>query len=91
MGSASQPMLVVKYNRALLKKRNIKELKDLIRETSGKTALAFKEITPEEMAVVKEKIRLQHKQHVQQEIKLYVISGIVTLLLLFGLYVFLKD
>lgn len=90
MGSASQPMLVVKYNRALLKKRNIKELKDLIRKTSGKTELEFKEITPEEMALVKLKIREQHRKNIRHEIILYLVSGLLTLAIIYLLYLFFK-
>jgi len=86
MGSASQPMLVVKYNRALLKKRNIKELKDLVRKTSGKTELEFKQITPEEMAMVKQKIRHQHRKNIRQEVITYLISGVLTILMIYLLY-----
>lgn len=90
MGSASQPMLVVKYNRALLKKRSVKELKDLVREASGKTELEFKKITPTEMAVVKQKIREQHRKNIRHEIILYLISGVLTLLVIYLLYLFFK-
>lgn len=88
MGSASQPMLVVKYNRALLKKRNIRELKDLVLETSGKTELEFKKITPEEMKLVKNIIRKQHRENVKREIKLYITSALLTALIGYLLYSF---
>ena len=84
-------MLVVKYNRALLKKRNVKELKDIIRKTSGKTELEFKKITAEEMALVKQRIREQHRKNVRQEIILYSLSGILTILIVIGLYLFFSD
>ena len=91
MGSASQPMLVVKFNRAQLKKRKVSELKDLVRKTSGKTALEFKKITAEEMAEVKQKIREQHRKNVKQELILYLISGILTILVVLGFYFLLRD
>ncbi len=89
MGSASQPMLVIKYNRALLKKRKIKELKELVRKTSGKTALEFKKITPEEMAIVNEKIRAQHRKNIRNRFTIYIISTLLTLALIFSAYLIL--
>ena len=88
MGSASQPMLVVKYHKALLKKRNIGELKDLLYETSGKTELEFKKITPEEMAVVKDNIRKQHQKNIKREIRLYVVSALLTIFIGYLFYLF---
>ncbi len=88
MGSASQPMLVVKYNRALLKKRNIRELKDLVRETSGKTELEFKQITSEEMALVKDRIRKQHRNNIKKEIRLYIVSALLTIFIGYLFYLF---
>ena len=77
MGSASQPMLVIKYNRALLKKRKIKELKELVRKTSGKTALEFKKITA------------QHRKNIRDRFTIYIISTLLTLALIFSAYLIL--
>ena len=81
MGSASQPMLVVKFNRAQLKKRSIKQLKDLVRKTSGKTELEFKQITTEEMALIKKRIRVERRKNARHELMLYLISGVITILI----------
>ncbi len=62
MGYSGQPMLVVKANRALLRKRNFSELKSLYLKSSDKTALQFKEISVEELAIIKHEIRRNTKR-----------------------------
>jgi|GEM_PF-1267171 len=89
MGSASQPMLVIKYNRALLKKRKFKDIKDLVLETSGKTELEFKKISPEEMAEIKVQIREEHHQNVRREISIYIVAAVLTFGIFYGLYVWM--
>lgn len=90
MGSASQPMLVIKYNRALLRKRKLKDVKKLVLEASGKTELEFKKISPEEMASLKEKIRARHKKHIRFEIVAYIISALTTVAFIYALYQWVK-
>lgn len=86
MGSASQPMLVIKFNRALLKKRKLKDIKDLMLENSGKTELEFKKVSLEEMAQIKAGIREQHRKDIRREIIIYIISAAITIGICYALY-----
>lgn len=70
-GSMASAILSLKQNRSLLKKRNIRELKELIYEKSGKTDLAFKEISPEELARIKEEIRMEAKINARNKVVIY--------------------
>lgn len=83
MGSASQPMLVIKANRALLKKRKFKDIKELVLEASGKTELEFKEVSPEKLAQIKNEIRRKAKEDAWKEAGVYLLC---TLAVLYGLY-----
>ncbi|MBW8201871.1 hypothetical protein [Flagellimonas abyssi] len=78
-GSMASAILSLKQNRSLLKKRNIRELKDLIYEKSDKTDLAFKEISPEELARIKEEIRMEAKLIARNEAILYSIVFVFAL------------
>lgn len=86
MGSASQPMLVIKYNRALLKKRKLKDIKELMLENAGKTELEFKKVSPEEMTQIKARIREQHRRNVRHEIIIYIISAVLAFGIFYLLY-----
>lgn len=77
-GSMASAILSLKQNRALLKKRNIRELKDLLREKSGKTELEFKKVSTAELAKMKEKIRKEAKKNAQKEIILFLILFAIT-------------
>lgn len=83
MGSASQPMLVVKANRALLKKRKLKDIKELLLEESGKTELEFKKVSPEKLAQIKNEIRRKAKEDAMKEVALYLFC---TAIVISGLY-----
>ncbi|MEP3209819.1 MAG: hypothetical protein ABJN95_11550 [Maribacter sp.] len=83
MGSASQPMLVVKANRALLKKRKFKDIKELVLEASGKTELEFKEVSPQKLAQIKAEIRRKAKEDAWKEAGLYTLC---TMVVFYGLY-----
>ncbi len=86
MGSASQPMLVIKFNRALLKKRKLKDIKKLVLETSGKTELEFKKISPKELERIKMEIRAKAKKEAQVQSFIYLGCTIVVLGLFYWLF-----
>ncbi len=85
MGSASQPMLVVKYNRALLKKRKLKEVKDLLMETSRKTEVEFKKVSSIELARIKTEIRHKARKEAKFQIALLLACLVVVTLFLYWL------
>ena len=82
MAHANQSL---KLNRSLLKKRNFRDRKDLMRSQSGKTIVEFDKIAPEELARIKSEIRLRAKKRQRKIIIVYIILGSITfgLLLLF--------
>ncbi|WP_273567059.1 hypothetical protein [Maribacter halichondriae] len=87
-GSMASAIVSLRQNRALLKRRNIKELKDLFYEQSGKTELEFKKASPEELAIIKNKIRKRARKAASHEILLYLISFICLGSLVYLVYLF---
>lgn len=85
MGSASQPMLVIKANRALLKKRKFKDIKDLVIQECVKTELEFKEVSPEKLKEIKAEIRKKAKEEAIKEGITYLLCAAVVLAFLFWL------
>ncbi len=84
MGYAGQPMLVVKANRALLRKRNtFKEVKEMYLDSTDKTELEFKEVSPEKLAQIKAEIRRKAKEDAWKEAGVYILC---TMIVLYGLY-----
>ncbi|MDC6365309.1 MULTISPECIES: hypothetical protein [Flavobacteriaceae] len=89
MGSASQPMLVVKANRALLKKRrSFKEIREAYDGYLNETQLQFKELTPFEQKKIRDKIIRQAKKDRLDEIKISLLALVVLVVLCFGIYSF---
>ncbi|GGG37663.1 hypothetical protein GCM10011414_03790 [Croceivirga lutea] len=87
MGSASQPMLVIKANRALLKKRvGYQEISKKYKGYVNDTQLEFKELTPFEKKKLKYKIRAQAKKDRKEEINHYLIAFGFLLIILSGLF-----
>ena len=86
MGSASQPMLVIKFNRALLKKRKLKDIRQLVLETSGKTKLEFKKVTPEELERIKTEIRAKAKKDAQNQTIIYLVCTAIVLGLFYWVF-----
>jgi hypothetical protein len=87
MGSASQPMLVVKYNRSLLKKRrSYKEIRHAYESKLNETHLKFKELTPLQQKKIRDKIIQQAKKDKLQSIQHYLIAIVLTFLLGYGAY-----
>lgn len=85
-GSMASAILSLKQNRALLKKRSVRELKDLLYEKSGKTEVEFKKVTPEELVRIKEEIRKDTRVNIRNEIIIYTISFVAVLVLFFLIY-----
>ncbi|TMM57493.1 hypothetical protein FEE95_13505 [Maribacter algarum] len=84
MGYAGQPMLVVKANRALLRKRStFKEVKDMYLDSTDKTELEFKEISPEKLAQIKVDIRRKAKEDAWKDAGIHLLC---TMVVLYGLY-----
>ena len=90
MGSASQPMLVVKANRALLKKRrSYREIRESYIGYTEETKLHFKSLTPFQQKVIRDKIITQAKKDRLKEIYIYFLSFLLAIIILFGIYMFL--
>lgn len=85
MGYSGQPMLVVKANRALLRKRNFSDLKSLYLKSSDKTALEFKEISAEELARIKHEIRRNAKRAAKVEVGLFAMCTMVVFAIVYWL------
>ena len=87
MGSASQPMLVVRANRALLKKRkSFKEIREAYENYSGEGELHFKELTPFEQKKIRDKIIAQARKDHILEIKQYSYAFILLCMIVIAIY-----
>lgn len=87
MGSASQPMLVVKANRALLRKRrSYKEIREAYEGYIGETQLQFKELTPFEQKKIRDKIIEHARRDKVEELKIYLMSFVALCLFAWGVY-----
>ena len=73
---------LLKYNQSLLKRRRTRDASDLIREQSVLSPLKFKEISPQQLAKVKAKIRDKAIKQRWREfwIKMFVVLFILSLL-----------
>lgn len=84
MGYAGQPMKVIKANRALLKKRNtFKEVKEMYLNSTDKTELEFKKVSPQKLAQIKTEIRRKAKEDAWKEAVIYFLC---TVFVVYGLY-----
>ncbi|MBO0321176.1 hypothetical protein J0X14_02630 [Muricauda sp. CAU 1633] len=87
MGSASQPMLVVKANRALLRKRpSFKDIRGAYEGYINETQLKFKELTPFEQKKIRDKIIEKAKRDRIKEIQVYLLSFFIVCLVVIGVY-----
>ncbi|MEL6304779.1 MAG: hypothetical protein AAFQ20_08330 [Bacteroidota bacterium] len=87
MGSASQPMLVVRANRALLKKRkSFKEIREAYENYAGEGKLHFRELTPFEQKKIRDKIITQARKDRIQEIKQYGYAFVLLCLIVLAIY-----
>ena len=78
-GSMSIANQSLKYNRGLLKRQKFKDIRNLYLQSSGKTKLEFKQVSPEELVLIKERIRTQHKKKVKREMIIFIFSIVVTI------------
>lgn len=78
-GSMSSANQSLKYNRGLLKRQKFKDIRNLYLQSSGKTKLEFKQVSPEELVLIKERIRTQHKKKVKREMIIFIFSIVVTI------------
>ncbi|MEP3209818.1 MAG: hypothetical protein ABJN95_11545 [Maribacter sp.] len=85
-GTIAAAITSLRENRALLKKRKLKDLKTLLYETSGKTEVQFKQVSAEELRRIKTEIRTKAKQAAKVEIAIYVGCTVFTLSFLFWLF-----
>ncbi len=85
-GSMASAILSLKQNRALLKKRNVRGLKELLYEKSGKTELEFKKISTQELARIKNEIRQEARANARKEILVYLISFVLVGVIIYLLY-----
>ena len=91
MGSASQPMLVVKYNRSLLRKRRShKEIKESYIGYIREAELEFKELTPFEQKKIRDKIIQQAKADRLHDIKISLAAILILGLIILGIYLLFK-
>ena len=89
MGSASQSMLVVKANRALLKKRkSYKEIREQYDGYINHTELHFKELTALEKKKIRDKIRAQAKKERFIQLRASILALAILILIFYGAYVF---
>lgn len=87
MGSASQPMLVIKANRALLRKRrSYSDIREAYEGYTNETKLHFKELTDFERKKIRDKIIAQAKEDRLQEIKISLLALFIVCLLILGGY-----
>jgi hypothetical protein len=81
-GSMAHAVVSSRENRKLLKRRKFKETKALMKFHSGKTALEFKKISPEELEQIKIDIRLRAKKAARKLTLIYILSSLLILILI---------
>lgn len=59
------PSASTKNNKSLLRGREVRKMKDLLLESSGKTELEFKQLSTVEIRLIKEEIRSAKKKEEQ--------------------------
>ena len=70
-GFSMDAIKAVRNNRSLLKKRNFKDIKNLVIESSGKTELEFKQVSSKELELIKQEIRKDAKKATEIEITIF--------------------
>ena len=79
MGQANASL---KNNRGLLKKRKRRTARDLLLGELENQNLSFKEVSPKELAKIKQKIRKRAREHRKNQVFLYTVSIVIALILL---------
>lgn len=86
MGFSGHAAKILKANRALLqKRRTFKEVKEIFLESSDKTELKFKEVSPEKLAKIKADIRRRAKIDAWKEAGIYIACTLAVLYVLYWL------
>ncbi|KPM32995.1 Hypothetical protein I595_1422 [Croceitalea dokdonensis DOKDO 023] len=84
-------MLVVKYNRSLLRKRRShKEIKESYIGYVRQAELEFKELTPFEQKKIRDKIMKQAKADRLHDITMSLVALLILGAILFGIYMLFK-
>ena len=83
-GFMAQVISSLKQNRALLKKRKFKDLRELY-----KNGVDFKKLSNKERAILKQKIKEQHQNNKSIEIIIYALSIVATFSILYYIYWFI--
>ncbi|NJB69718.1 hypothetical protein GGR42_000180 [Saonia flava] len=80
-GSMSHAITSLRENRALLRKRRtFKEIREYYANLSGKTRLDFKNVSPEELLIIRNKIIEKAKKDKKKEILISIVAlGLVSL------------
>ena len=73
--------LILKVNRAQLKKRKIRKFKDMLSEASYGSEAKFKKISPDELKKIKSQIRKEASEEYRNEIIRYLFALIATILI----------
>ena len=83
-GSMMHAIKSLKENRALLKRRKIRELKDVLAENQ-KTGidLEFKQVSPSELLRIKRNIRRKARERRQREMQYYALACLLIALIAF--------
>lgn len=84
-GSMMHAVNSLKENRKLLKKRKLKSVDDVFGK-KGHTLLSFKKSSPKDILKVQKDMRLQK----QRNLKIQLISFIITVLIILGLYLLIS-
>ena len=87
-GFMAHAITSLRTNRSLLKKRNFKDLKELCQNGTSKTEVEFKKLSAREWAILKQNIRMQHKNNLRIETMIYILSIVLTFIILFYIYWF---
>ena len=74
--------LILKVNRAQLKKRKIRKFKDMLGGASYGSEAEFKKISPDELKNIKSQIRKEASEEYRNEIIRYLFALIATILII---------
>ncbi len=85
-GSMAYAIKSLKQNRALLKKRKFKDIKDLLRYETESTQVHFKKVRLTELFKIKQKIRKEAKQQKRMLAFIYAISVLLSIAFIFLIF-----
>lgn len=86
-GSMASAAASLKMNRAMLKKRSFRDLRESYIDASGKkTGIAFKEISAKELILIRRKIKNDARKDAIRQIGIYVLCTLLAGVILFLAY-----